>query len=108
MDEVTHQLPATTAPEAKPGLIRRIVAFPLSLLLIEFVVIAVVAVGYTQLAHRLIAKGDGAAYAAGGVVLAVLLVIGRALAPRATARQTPDHCPPMLPHWPRRIKRGRQ
>ncbi len=75
MDEVTHQLPASTAPEAKPGLIRRIVSFPLSLLVIEFVVIAVVAVGYTQLAHRLIAKGDGAAYAAGGVVLAVLLVL---------------------------------
>ena len=75
MDELTHQIEMPAAGEARPDLMRRIVAFPLSLLLIELVVIAVVAVGFTQLAHRFIAKSDGAVYSAGGVVLAILLVL---------------------------------
>ncbi len=75
MDDAIHQHSAVVGDELKPSLMRRIVGFPLTLLLIEFVVIAVVAGGFTQLAHRLIAKSDGAAYAAGGLVLAILLVL---------------------------------
>ncbi|MFM5894245.1 MAG: lysostaphin resistance A-like protein [Novosphingobium sp.] len=70
MDEVIHH-----AASKAPGLIRRIVSFPLSLLLIEIVVIATIATGFTQLAHRFIAKTDGAAYFAGGAALAVVLVL---------------------------------
>lgn len=75
MDEVTHQSAAPSATKPKSGLVRRIVAFPLSLMLIELIVIVGIATGFTQLAHRFIAKTDGAAYFAGGAALAVVLVL---------------------------------
>jgi len=75
MDEVTHQAATPVATKPKPGLARRIISFPLSLLLIELIVIVGIATGFTQLAHRFIAKSDGAAYFAGGAALAVVLVL---------------------------------
>jgi uncharacterized protein len=70
MDDVIHQ----TASKS-PGLIRRIVSFPLSLLLIEVIIIGVVASGYTQIAHHLIPKSDDLGYFAGALVLAVILIL---------------------------------
>ena len=71
MDDVTHQ----AAAPRQPGLARRIIAFPLTLLVIEFAAIVLVASAFTQAAQLLIAKSDGAAYFAGGLLLAVVLVL---------------------------------
>ena len=59
----------------QPGLVRRIVAFPLTLLVIEFAVIVLVGSGYSWASHLFIAKADGTAYFAGALGLAVLLVL---------------------------------
>jgi len=67
MDSIIHQ-PALS-------LVRRIVGFPLSLLVIEFAVVVLVGGAFTWLAHRFIAKTDGAAYFAGALVLAIILVL---------------------------------
>lgn len=75
MDEVTHRPEVAVATKPQPGLARRIIAFPLSLLLTELIVIVGIATGFTQLAHRFITKSDGAAYFAGGAALAVVLVL---------------------------------
>lgn len=75
MDEVTHRPAEAVAAKPQPGLAHRIIAFPLILLLIELIVIAFIAGGFTQLARRFIAKSDGAAYFAGGAALAVVLVL---------------------------------
>ena len=72
MNEITHQ---PVADPSKPGRVRRIIAFPLTMLVIEFAVIVLVGSGYTQAAHLLIAKSDGAAYFAGGLLLAGVLVL---------------------------------
>ncbi len=72
MNKITHQ---PVADPSKPGLVRRIIAFPLTMLVIEFAVIVLVGSGYTQAAHLLIAKSDGAAYFAGGLLLAGVLVL---------------------------------
>ena len=73
MDDITHQPETATAKQ--PGLVRRIIAFPLSLLVIEFAAIVLVGSAYTQAAHQFIAKSDGAVYFAGALSLAVLLVL---------------------------------
>lgn len=75
MDELTHQPESGPAVAKQPGLARRIVAFPLTLLVIEFAVIVLVGSGYSWAAHLFIAKADGAAYFAGALSLAVLLVL---------------------------------
>jgi len=75
MDELTHPAEPLLATAPQTGLVRRIVAFPLTLLVIEFVVIVLAGSGFTVAAHQFIAKSDGGAYAAGGLVLAVVLVL---------------------------------
>ena len=72
MDEITHQ-PA--AEPGKPGLARRIIAFPLTLLVLEFAAIVLVGSGHSWAAHQFNAKSDGAAYFAGALGLAVLLIL---------------------------------
>lgn len=67
MDNITHHV--------RPPLLRRIVAFPLTLLLIEVVVIAVLAGGYTRAAHSLLNKDDDTGYFTGAVGLVVVLVL---------------------------------
>jgi membrane protease YdiL (CAAX protease family) len=60
MVDITHSadptIPATAEPAATPGLLRRIIAFPLSLLLIEGFLIAAAAMLSSQVFHRLGAK----------------------------------------------------
>ena len=75
MDQLTHQSASAPVAAPQPSLARRIIAFPLTLLVIEFVVIVFVGSGFTAAAHHFIRKSDGAAYAAGGLGLAVLLVL---------------------------------
>ena len=71
MDEVIHQLESA----ANPSLLRRIIAFPLTLMVIEFVAIVAVGTGFTQVAHMALHKDDGAGYFLGALGLAVLLVL---------------------------------
>ena len=71
MDELIHQ----TDPATGPSLLRRIIAFPLTLLVIELIAIVAVGTGYTQIAHRALSKDDDAGYFLGAVGLAVLLVL---------------------------------
>ena len=58
-----------------PGLVRRIVAFPLTLLVIEFAAIVLVGSGYSQAVHLVLTKNDGAAYSASALGLAVVLIL---------------------------------
>ena len=90
MDDVTHQVTATA--NDKSGLVRRIVAFPLTLLVIEFAVIVLVGSGYTQAAHLLIAKSDGAGYFGGGLVLAGVLVLTWKALQRGLERRADSEC----------------
>lgn len=66
MTDATHR--------AKPSLVRRIIAFPVTLLLIEITVVGVAASGYTIVVRALLGKSDGALNFAGGLMLAVLIV----------------------------------
>ncbi|MDL2353292.1 MAG: CPBP family intramembrane metalloprotease [Pseudomonadota bacterium] len=75
MDDITHQTDVVPAQKQPYGMLRRIVAFPLTLLVIEIFAIGALATGYTQAAHQVIAKSNGPAYFAGAVGLAVLLVL---------------------------------
>ncbi|HEX4847184.1 MAG TPA: hypothetical protein VFV30_03490, partial [Novosphingobium sp.] len=59
----------------RPGLLRRIAAFPLTLLVIEAVVVVGVAGGYSVLARRLGVMDDGPLHFVGALGLA-LAVIG--------------------------------
>ena len=75
MDNITHPSePALAVPE-KAGLLRRIIAFPLTLLVLELLAIVVVGSGFTQLARLVVQKSDGGFYALGAVLLAVVLIL---------------------------------
>ena len=75
MDNITHPSePALAVPE-KAGLLRRIIAFPLTLLVLELLAIVVVGSGFTQLARLVVQKSDGGFYALGAVLLAVALIL---------------------------------
>ena len=66
MTEITHL--------AKPGLPRRIIAFPLTLLMIEAVTVAVLAIGYSAGAHKLGVMDKGPIELAGALLLAALII----------------------------------
>ena len=75
MDNITHPPePALAVPE-KAGLLRRIIAFPLTLLVLELLAIVVVGSGFTQLARLVVQKSDGGFYTLGAVLLAVVLIL---------------------------------
>ena len=75
MDDITHSAEAAPVLAKEAGLLRRIIAFPLTLLVLEVLALGVVASGYTQLAHMVLRKDDDAGYFLGGLGLAVLLVL---------------------------------
>ncbi len=75
MDNITHQSEAALVRPEKAGLLRRIIAFPLTLLVLELLAIVVVGSGFTQLARPVVQKSDGGFYALGAVLLAVVLIL---------------------------------
>ena len=75
MDNITHPTEAALARPKQAGLLRRIIAFPLTLLVLELVVIVVVGTGFTQLARLVVQKDDGGFYTLGAVLLAVVLIL---------------------------------
>ncbi len=66
MTETTHL--------ANPGPLRRIIAFPLTLLLIEAVAVAALAIGYSAGAHKLGVMDKGPIEFAGVLLLAALII----------------------------------
>ena len=75
MDNITHQSEAALVRPEKAGLLRRIIAFPLTLLVLELLAIVVVGSGFTQLARPVVQKSDSGFYALGAVLLAVVLIL---------------------------------
>lgn len=71
MYDVIHQAESTPTQ----SLSRRIIAFPLTLMVIEFVAIVAVGSGYTAAAHMALSKDDEAGYFLGALGLVVLLVL---------------------------------
>ena len=69
-----HRLMTDQTHQAKPSLLRRIIAFPLTLLLIEITLIGAVASGYSLAGRALLGKSAGALNFVGGLILAVLIV----------------------------------